>query len=163
MNVLHLMKNSPRLDSIWFEVLRLTSAAFAIRTILEPMSIGGKTLRPGYKVMSPFRQIHTDESVFGNDIDKFDPDRFLRDKTLANHPSYKPFGGGVTICPGRFLARQEVYVFVTLILHRFDSQLADKKQAMPRFEFGVPASGVLDPKHGDDVHVVITNNRPGKG
>ncbi|KAL8721245.1 MAG: hypothetical protein Q9225_002022 [Loekoesia sp. 1 TL-2023] len=161
-NVQHLVKNFPRLDSIWFEVLRLTSAASAIRTILEPISIGGKTLRPGYKVISPFRQIHTDESVFGNVVDNFDPDRFLRDKTLANHPSYKPFGGGVTMCPGRFIARQEVYMFVTLILHRFDSQLADKNQAMPRFELGAPASGVFDPKDGDDVHVVITNNRLGK-
>lgn len=36
-------------------------------------------------------------------------------------------------------------------LHRFDSALTNKDQAMPRFELNTPTSGVISPKLGDDV------------
>ena len=149
------MKSSPRLDAIWYEILRLTNASSAMRTALEPTVIGGKLMKPGYKIMSPFRQLHFDKSIFGATADRFDPDRFLKDKELSNHPSYKPFGGGMTMCPGRFVARQEVYIFVTLILHRFESRLTTTDQPMPRFELNTPTTGIISPVIGDDVHLVL--------
>ena len=82
----------------------------------------------------------------------------LNTKDLAKHPRYKPFGGGQTICPGRFVARQEVYVFVTLILHRFRGKLASE-QAFLRFELATPTTGIISPKKGDDV--VISVEREG--
>ncbi|KAL8729917.1 MAG: hypothetical protein Q9181_004832 [Wetmoreana brouardii] len=152
-DVERLMKDSPKLDSLWLETLRLTDAASAARTVTEPTWIGDKLLKPGHKVMSPYRQIHFDEGIFGNAVDKFDPNRFLLDKTLARHPSYMPFGGGVTKCPGRFVARREVFVFATLVLHRFDSALTDSAEAMPRLELNTPTTGVISPKAGDDLYV----------
>ncbi|KAL8726311.1 MAG: hypothetical protein Q9166_006789 [cf. Caloplaca sp. 2 TL-2023] len=154
-NVSHLMRNSPRLDSVWFEILRLTNAASAVRTVTQPTRIGGKVLQPGHKVMSPFRQIHFNKDVFGESTDEFDPNRFLRDEKLAKHPSYKPFGGGLTKCPGRFVARQETYIFIALMLHRFESELSTKTQGMPRMELDTPTTGVISPKSGDDVSIHI--------
>ncbi|KAI4206847.1 MAG: hypothetical protein LQ346_000909 [Caloplaca aetnensis] len=157
-DVPHLMENSPRLESVWLELLRLTSAASAIRTTTERTIIGGEILRAGHKVLSPFRQIHMDEAVFGDAPSTFDPNRFLRNKALATHPSYKPFGGGVTKCTARFTARQEVFVFVTLILHRFESRLFDEKQPLPELELGIPSSGIIDPKRKDEARVVLGRN-----
>ncbi len=154
-DVAYLVANSPHLDSLWLEVLRVTNASSAIRTVVEPTRIGTKLLMPGYKVMSPFRQLHFDEKVFGKDAGRCDPDRFFHDKDLARHPSYKPFGGGVTMCPGRFVARQEVFVFVALLLHRFQGKLAGGEQKFPRFELETPTTGIISPKTGDDVVVVV--------
>ena len=122
---------------------------------MEPALIGEKLLKPGNKVISPFRQIHFDTAVFGNNVDNFDPDRFLRKTDLANHPSFKPFGGGMTVCPNRFVARQEVYIFVALMLHRFESGLTNGDQPMPRFELHEPTTGVASPRVGDDVYVTL--------
>lgn len=154
-DVQFLTTDCPHLDSLWFEVLRLTNASSAMRTILEPTQIGSKVLKPGYKVMSPFRQLHFDKAVFGNDVDQCDPSRFFRDKALSRHPSYKPFGGGRTMCPGRFVARQEVYVFITLLLHRFDVKLIAGNKGFPRFELDIPTTGIISPKQEDDVLVLV--------
>ena len=76
--------------------------------------IGGKLLKPGYRVMSPFRQLHFNEEIFGREVESCDPDRFLLKGSLACDASFRSFGGGSTLCPGRFIARQEVFVFVAL-------------------------------------------------
>lgn len=105
--------------------------------------------------MSPFRQLHFDEEVFGKDAGHCDPDRCFHNKDLARHPSYKPFGGGVTMCPGRFVARQEVFVSITLLLHRFHGKLAPGEQMFPWFELETPTTGIISPKTGDDVVVSV--------
>ena len=149
----------PHLDALWFEILRLTNASSAIRTILEPTRIGTKLLNPGNKVMSPFRQLHFDEDVFGKGSEYCDPDRFLRNKELSRHPSYKPFGGGATMCPGRFVARQETFVFIAMLLHRFEPSLAPGTLDFPRFELETPTTGIISPKSGDDVVVTVNEKR----
>ena len=154
-DVSSLTANCPHLDSLWFEVLRLTNASSTIRSVLKPTRIGTKILKPGYKVMCPFRQLHFDEAVYGECFDEFDPDRFFRDAKLSRHASYKPFGGGATMCPGRFVARQEVYVFVTLFLHRFESHMGQSRSNFPRFELETPTTGIISPKGGDDVVVYL--------
>jgi hypothetical protein len=81
--------------------------------------MGEKLLRPGNQILCPFRQLRFDESDFGPNAAPFDPERLLKsDKNLARSKSFHPFGGGVTYCPGRFVARQ-VYMFVMMVLHRF--------------------------------------------
>lgn len=61
----------------------------------------------------------------------------------------------MTMCPGRFVARQEVYIFVALILNRFESKLTNKTQPMPRFELNTPTTGIISPILGDDVQVAL--------
>jgi len=155
-NVQYLGNNCPHIHSLWLEVLRLTNASAAVRSVLEPTRIGTKLLKPGHNVMSPFRQLHFNSEIFGNP-GVFDPDRFFRDKDLERHQSFKPFGGGATKCPGRLVARQEVFVFVTLVLHRLKGNLAslEEPQKFPRMELETPTTGVIDPKQGDDVVINV--------
>lgn len=95
--------------------------------------------------------------------DRFDPDRFCRDKTLGRCSSYRPFGGGSTYCPGRFIARQEVIVFVAYVLKRFDVELLEPGKTLstgfPRVEEMKPCLGVMGPVEGDDLKVTITQRR----
>ena len=107
--------------------------------------------------MSPFRQFHFDPAIYGDDVEKFVPERFMRDEVLVKGKGYRPFGGGTTYCPGRFVAKQEVFCFVATVLQRFDVKLASQgvikggEQAFPRLDRKKPSLGVMDPVKGDDV------------
>ena len=154
----HLMNHCPRLEAAFSEVLRLSVSSASMRYITKTTEIGGKTLRSGNKLIIPYRQLHYNEDVYGANALQFDPDRFLKDGDLSRNASYRPFGGGSTYCPGRFIARQEVVTFVALVLHRFDIELAEKDgipQPFPRLDEGKPCLGVMGPAAGNDLIVRV--------
>ena len=163
LDIHHLMNNCPRLEACLYEVLRLTASSASLRYVQKPTIIGGKTLRPGNKIIMPYRQLHYNEDEYGSTTFQFDPERFLKDKDLSHSPSFRPFGGGSTYCPGRFIARQEVVTFVALVLYRFDFELANGKdvkgaRAVPSFpdlEEGKPCLGVMGPAGGNDVFLRV--------
>ena len=63
------------------------------------------------------------------------------------------------MCPGRFIARQEVYTFVSLALQRFDIALApaeiSREQVFPRLERKKPSLGVMGAVKGHDVLLTV--------
>ena len=93
--------------------------------------------------MSPFRQFHLNRELFGEDAREWNPDRFLKDKKLSSKKGYHPFGGGNTYCPGRFLAKQEVYTLVALMLYRFEIELVDEN--LPTVNEAEPSLGAMKP------------------
>ena len=61
-------------------------------------------------------------------LDEFEPDRWLDEelnKKLTEN--FLMFGGGVRICPGRFLSMMEMQLIVTLVYGFFDLKLIDKE------------------------------------
>lgn len=162
-----LLERCPRLDSVYNEILRLKTGPVGSRNVESDVIVGGKTLRAGHRVLMPYRELHLNKEVFGENADEFDPDRFLNNKSLSRSPSYRPFGGAITYCPGRFLARREVYTFVALVFHRFDIGLAAldnrlsspgeklTRPPFPRTDVAKTTGGMLGPVVGDDVHVSI--------
>ena len=165
----YLVEHCPRLEAIFHEVLRVYTSNSLMRHVTAPTRIGGKLLQKGRNVMVPYRLLHYDQSVWGNDVSAFDPERFLHHKGLARGPSFKPFGGGQHLCPGRFLAKQAIFAFVALALSRFDLCLdgddggddgsragaagVGLKQAFPRPGNLKPGLATLGPREGDDVFV----------
>lgn len=131
----YLVNHCPLLASFYEEVLRLTVDPIAVRVTTEEVTIGGKVLQPGRKVLAPFRQMHFNPEIYGADAAAFDPQRFANNPKLQRSTSWRPFGGGNTHCPGRFIARREVYMFIAIVLFRFDVKLAAgadwKKQKFP--------------------------------
>ena len=111
----------------------------------------------------PYRQLHFDEAVFGSLPEAFDPSRFLRNKDLNRNPSFKPFGGGSTMCSGRFLAKYEVLAFVALAIDRFEIKVADgeggSQQRFPRFNQNKPGLGIMEPLNGDDLIVEVRKRK----
>lgn len=154
---------SPHLNAAYDEVLRHANNAMGVRLVTGETTIGGKTLRPGRKLLMPYRQLHLDEapSVWGDQVSsrpasEFDAGRFLRNKDLARGPSFRPFGGGNGYCPGRFLARREVFMFVAAVLGRFEVTLVSSDvQGFPELDLGTPTGGILTPKAGQDVLVRV--------
>ena len=163
-NLDQLMNCCPRLEALFFEVLRLTAALTTMRKILSPTEIGGKILPPGHRVLVPYRQLHFNEDAFGEDVSKFNPERFLVNKKLAHSPAFRPFGGGANLCPGRFIARQEVVVFIALVLHRFDIERVEQRNVtqkgtptnrLPNLSMSRPCLGIMGPADGEDVIIEI--------
>lgn len=132
------------------------------RKVLEPTTIGGKILQPGNSVIIPSRQLHKNEAVWGENVNDFDAFRFTKNKGLARHSSFRPFGGGVTYCPGRILAKEEVFGFIAILLHRFNIRLAElpeangEKQIFPQLDDSTPALGITGPVKSMDVVVEMT-------
>lgn len=152
----------PRLDATYQEALRVVNGALSARKIIAPTPLSSKVLGSGNTVLIPYRQLHYNRDVFGDDPGRFDPERFLNDPSLKNNSSFKPFGGGTNYCPGRFLAKQEIFVFVALVLNRFDIKLATETpegkafpgpQQFPELDTSTPALAVNGSVRGSDVYV----------
>ena len=154
----------PRLMALYNEVLRLTTASASIRTVEAATPLGNVTLSAGGKVLLPFRQLHFNKNIFGDNADDFDAERFLRDESLNKSPSFRPFGGGSTYCPGRHVAKREVLVFVALALNRFDDiSLAAKTQStFPKLDTKKPSLGIMTPLTGEDVQLIVRRRATGK-
>lgn len=145
-----LEEGCPRLNGIWDETIRLSAYSSSVRYITDDTPIGGKILRKGNRVMIPNRQLHFNESVFGDRVTEFVSTRFVNNSALTRSMSWRPFGGGATMCPGRFIAKEAVTAFVAMTVQRFDIELAEQ-QNFPRLEDGNPVLGIMSSKGGDDL------------
>ncbi|OJZ85868.1 hypothetical protein ASPFODRAFT_189631 [Aspergillus luchuensis CBS 106.47] len=153
----YLHDNCPLLDAMWNETIRMSAYSASVRMITSDTVIGGKVLRKGNRLMIPYRQLHFDEAIFGFDfpVNEFRPERFSvkGGRNLTRSDNWRPFGGGTTMCPGRYVAKRFVMLFVTLLLRRFDVELVDKR--VPEAEDGKPVLGIMSIKEGDDVCVRV--------
>ena len=104
----------------------------------------------------PFRQMHFDGGVYGYDVDALVLERFIRSNTLTHSPSYRPFGGGISYWPGRFIARQEITVFIVLVLPRFNVEVVGDSK-FPELDTEKPTTGLMSPKSGEDVLLQLTS------
>ena len=151
-NVHYLGENCPKLEGVWNETIRMSSYSASVRYVTEDTRVGDKMLRKGNRVMIPYRQLHFNEEIFGTDVHNFNPDRFLHDASLLRKSTWRPFGGGQTMCPGRFVAKNAVITFVALLFYRYDVELVGD-QAFPRAELRKPVLGIMTSKDGDDLLV----------
>ncbi|KAF2445325.1 cytochrome P450 [Karstenula rhodostoma CBS 690.94] len=157
LDIKYLCSRSPNLDAIFNEALRCNGGAMVSRIVMEPITIGDKLLKPGNAIIIPSRQLHMNEKVWGQNRREFDAFRFKRQKNLSRHPSYRPFGGGNTYCPGRVLAKEEVFGFLAILFRRFHLNLAEGvgpnggRQNFPSLDDSSPALGITGPVKSHDV------------
>ncbi|PBK74089.1 cytochrome P450 [Armillaria solidipes] len=154
---LGLMVNDPLLRSTFNETLRLYSTSVSVRRVTEDTIISGYTFRKGGVVMCPVRPHHWDADIWGPDVEEFVPDRFIRESTngliKGDAKLTRPFGGGTSLCPGRFFASNEIISFVGAILLKYDIRL-EAGESIPRPNLSVPSLAFSAPMN--DVEVVIT-------
>ncbi|KAI1172612.1 cytochrome P450 [Nemania sp. FL0916] len=116
----------PLLVSTLQEVMRFYGTAASLRLIYEDTMLGDEyLLKKGGAVLMPNTMFHTDETLWGPSVGKFDHTRFLKAghrKSGTKHPAaaFRAFGGGHVLCPGRHLASTEMLALMALILVRVD-------------------------------------------
>jgi cytochrome P450 len=82
---------------------------------------------------------------------KFDPSRFISaDGKFQKPEALMAFGFGKRACPGETLARDQIFLYLTNIFHRYNVRLADENPN-PGLE---PLSGFILPP--PDFKVVMT-------
>ncbi|XP_062978842.1 7-alpha-hydroxycholest-4-en-3-one 12-alpha-hydroxylase-like [Elgaria multicarinata webbii] len=152
---------TPLLDSAIGETLRLKGTGLLYRNVMQEMDIktaDGKeyTFRKGDNlVLSPFLALQTDPEIHPDPhtfkYDRFvTPDGIKKDfykngKKLKYHSM--PFGGGSSVCPGRFFVVNEMKMFVLLMLAYFDMELVNAEEEMPPIDVSRCGFGTAKPSH----------------
>ena len=66
--------------------------------------------------------MHMDPDIYGENVEEFDPERFLNDATkeqIDNH-QFHAFGGGPRICIGMRFAMEEMKIALAKLLTNFE-------------------------------------------
>jgi cytochrome P450 len=150
------LKKLPLFHSSVLEALRLSSSSLLVRQVMRPFTLTLSTgesyaLREGDRICLAPELNHTDPELFA------EPERFRFDRFVgADGPAQffkrgkrvplalMPFGAGVSMCPGRFLASNEVVQIVAFMLTRFELELLPHEPpALDRRRGGL---GILPPR-----------------
>ncbi len=107
------------------ETLRLRPViSIVVRTLTEPVEIGGYELPAGVSVTPAVYLVHRNREIYP------EPDRFLPERFLDNPPgtyTWIPFGGGVRRCLGASFAQFEMAVVLRELVRRRRIRPADPK------------------------------------
>src|SRR5579884_820488 len=111
------------IDQVLKETLRLwpTAPAIALQPYEDTVLAGKYPLAKGQTVLVLLPMLHRDPKAWGEDVERFNPDRFTPE-AYARVPAnaWKPFGNGQRSCIGRPFALQEAQLVLSMILQRFD-------------------------------------------
>ena len=161
LDITNLKESCSLMTSTFQEVLRFRSMGTSVRQVMEDTTIKGDwLLKKDAMIQMPSRVIHTDSSIWGQDVDVFNPRRFLKDyqQQTAKKPNaaaFRAFGGGTTLCPGRHFATNEVLAVVTMMVMRYDLSPLGGKWTLPTVKNTNMASVVMTP----DTEVEVTASR----
>ncbi|XP_038018229.1 cytochrome P450 7B1 isoform X2 [Motacilla alba alba] len=134
------LDNLVYLESALNESLRMCSSSMNIRISQEDfvLKLEGEqevVLRKGDWIALYPQILHMDPEVY-EDPKEYKFDRYIEDgkkKTTFYKAGRKlkyflmPFGSGISMCPGRFLAMNEMKMFLFILLSHFDVELAENK------------------------------------
>ncbi|KAG1330117.1 Cytochrome P450 90D2 [Cocos nucifera] len=99
------------------ETLRMGNIISGImRKAVRDVEIKGHFIPKGWCVLTYFRSVHLDESLY-KEAYKFNPWRW-KDKDVGAR-SFTPFGGGQRLCPGLDLARLQASIFLHHLVTSF--------------------------------------------
>lgn len=116
----------------WREMVRLCAPAqWFMRTVVKPVVIGGREMRPGQRVGYLAASAGRDESEYGEDSEEFRWNREI-DHLIS-------FGQGQHFCVGIHLANLEGPILVEEFLRRVESYEVDAANAVRRpshFQWG---------------------------
>ncbi|PIA45522.1 hypothetical protein AQUCO_01600005v1 [Aquilegia coerulea] len=153
--VLHLFgKDKPEFEGlnqlktvtmILYEVLRLYPPVVVVtRTANRNVKIGEIYIPSGVEIGLPTLLLHHSHELWGEDADKFNPERFSEgiSKATKNQVTFMPFGGGPRICIGQTFALLEAKMALVMILQNFSFQLS------PTYIHAPCVVLTLQPQHG---------------
>ena len=149
-NVAEVAVECPLVTSVVHETLRVSSISTSARKVVEDTLVDGQyLLKQGSMVLMPSAEVHTTSSLWGSDSTSFDPRRFCQNQIFeAKKPAsgYRPFGGGSFLCPGRFLAVNQITIILVVMVLKYDLEpVKGSSWSWPESQ-GSLATSILSPK-----------------
>lgn len=142
----------PYLEAVCNESLRLYPIVTEVlRSLHEPMELGGHALRPPMVVSASILGVHANPELYP-EPHAFRPERFLERKYGPHE--HLPFGGGHRRCIGAAFASLEMRVVLGTMLRELGVTLCEPHAPSP-----VRRNVTLAPEGG--VPVILTAERPG--
>ena len=159
-------RHCPLLKVCYLETIRLDGEIRSIRKVHREHMIPtsddsgaepSHKLRPG-DYLHALHYLHHSDPKYFPDPSAFRPERFLtvsrdgNDETRVDQRTLRPYGAGVSMCKGRFVAERTVLYAAAAFLHKWDMRPASGEGwRIPRY---VSAAGVCKPKR--DVRVFLS-------
>lgn len=108
----------PLLDCVVKESIRLYPPLCNVtRITTKPTNIDGYQIPAGIAVRMPITSMQRDEEIWGNDADKFNPDRFLdEDLVVKSKMFWSAFMFGSRGCIGQRFALLEIKALVSMVI-----------------------------------------------
>ncbi|KDO21197.1 hypothetical protein SPRG_22273 [Saprolegnia parasitica CBS 223.65] len=135
------------LDSTVDECLRLAASSMLLRVAVEPTDVVlDKTtyhFEKGDRVAIFPSLGHFDPTLF-SDPTRFQYDRFVH-ATKAQLEAFKPFGMGANMCPGRYFAKNQIKMWVALVLQHLPALRLVPGYTPPTFDPSRLGLGVIPP------------------
>jgi retinoid hydroxylase len=117
------LKQMVFLEATIKETLRtLPPSSTATRRLTKSVVLDGVLYKKGWGLVAEPRIAHEIADYF-TQPNRFDPDRFLPERSEGRMYEFIPFGGGVHACLGAQLAMLVVKVFAVNMLYQFDWRL----------------------------------------
>lgn len=133
----------PYANAVIKESLRLYPVAWITRRrVLEDVELSGFEVKKGtFVFLSPWILHH--DARWHTDPERFDPERWLKDKSeQPARETYIPFGGGPRVCIGNGLAMMESVLVLASLVQRF------RVDVLPSHSVEIDLAGTMRPKHG---------------
>lgn len=140
----------PVFCSTYNEVLRLISSHSTGRMVVKDTLLNERyLLKEGAIVQMPGSSVHLDANIWGADVKEFKPRRFINSKVPA--VAFRAYGGGNTMCPGRWFAFTEIMSLVAVLILGFEIRPVRGEWKLPEQEYARMPLGVAHPKESVEV------------
>ena len=161
LDITTLKTTCPLVTSTFQEVLRYRSMGTSVRQVMEDTVLDGRwLLQKNAMLQMPSRIFHKDASIWGSDVDDFNPRRFMKgelpktaDGKRPNPVAFRAFGGGSTLCPGRHFSTNEILAVVIMFVMRYDIVPTSGEWTLPGTEKTNVAAVMMEPD--TDVEVLV--------
>lgn len=156
-DIAEVVAGCPSLASLVLETLRVQSTNASGRVVLKDTIIEDRyVLKKGSILLIPSTELHNNVSVWGASYKDFDPQRFLSKRDGGKRPAsaYRAYGSGASVCPGRFLAANEIMIILVMMVLKYNLRpVSGGSWPLPKSRPHITTS-ILTPI--EDIQVTIT-------
>jgi cytochrome P450 len=134
-NLAQVKLQCPILMAMLHETFRYHSSVINIKQVQHDTTLAGQyRMKKDAIVMIPGQSVHHDKEIWGAHADVFNHLRFLSSdgkKHLASTSAFRPFGAGLTMCPGRHFSTNVILSLVSMVVLQYNIMPVDGHWKMP--------------------------------
>ena len=114
------IRDIPLLSSILHESLRHYASGTGARVVLKDTMLDDRfLLKKNSYIFMPNHSYHFDGAAWGPTVNEFEAHRFMKPKPHLPG-AFRGFGGGANVCPGRYLAMNDIFAMCAMFVLRYD-------------------------------------------